>query len=110
LRYQIILGSEQRQLTTTFPKQVFSPIGGNHDMKTQNDDGFGEWLPIDQLKERGLPVTEGLIDAVMKIAGERTAIQRKMKEALLQGDDERALQFARQLVGIAPKPDQHKRT
>lgn len=79
-------------------------------MKTQNDDGFGEWLPIDQLKERGLPVTEGLIDAVMKIAGERTAIQRKMKEALLQGDDERALQFARQLVGIAPKPDQHKRT
>lgn len=47
---------------------------------------------------------DGIIDCAMRIAQQRTATLQQMKDALLNGNTERALHFARQLVGIAPEP------
>lgn len=45
----------------------------------------------------------GVIEAVTKIARERTQILESMKAALVRGDDEEALEKARELTGLPPK-------
>jgi hypothetical protein len=46
---------------------------------------------------------DGVIDAVAEIARERTKILESMKEALLRGDDDEALERARELTGLPRK-------
>jgi hypothetical protein len=45
----------------------------------------------------------GLLDVVMEIGRERSKIHVAMKEALLSGDDEEALELARELTGLPSK-------
>lgn len=46
---------------------------------------------------------DGVIDAIIKIARERTEILESMRAALLRGDDAEALERARELTGLPPK-------
>jgi hypothetical protein len=46
---------------------------------------------------------QGLVDALMEIGQERQKILVAMKAALLRGDDDEALERARQLTGIPTK-------
>lgn len=46
---------------------------------------------------------DGVIDAIAEIALERTRILEAMRAALLRGDDEEALERARELTGLPPK-------
>jgi hypothetical protein len=48
-------------------------------------------------------VTDGLVDAITKIGQERAAVLVAMKEALLRGDDDEALEQARELTGLPSK-------
>jgi hypothetical protein len=48
-------------------------------------------------------VTPGLIDVLMEIGQEREKILVAMKEALLRGDDDEALERARELTGLPRK-------
>jgi hypothetical protein len=46
---------------------------------------------------------DGVIDAITEIARERTEILESMKAALLRGDDDEALERARELTGLPTK-------
>jgi len=46
---------------------------------------------------------DAVIDAISEIARERTKILEAMRAALLRGDDEEALERARELTGLPPK-------
>jgi hypothetical protein len=52
----------------------------------------------------------GLLDALMEIGQERQKILVAMKEALLRGDDDEALERARELTGLPTKraPNGHE--
>ena len=43
----------------------------------------------------------GVIDVIMEVGAGRTALLGKMRRALLAGNDEQALRFARQLCGLS---------
>jgi len=46
---------------------------------------------------------DGVMDAITEIARERTKILESMKAALLRGDDDEALERARELTGLPMK-------
>lgn len=46
---------------------------------------------------------DGVMDAITEIARERTKILESMKAALLRGDDDEALERARELTGLPTK-------
>jgi hypothetical protein len=46
---------------------------------------------------------ESMVDAVIQIGQERRRILASMKEALLRGDDDEALERARELTGLPTK-------
>ena len=47
--------------------------------------------------------SDAVIDTITEIARERTKILESMRAALLRGDDEEALDRARELTGLPPK-------
>jgi hypothetical protein len=64
-------------------------------MKAKQTDGQ-EQVP-------GSETSGALIDAVMEISRERAKILLAMKEALLRGDEDEALERARELTGLPSK-------
>lgn len=67
-------------------------------MRAAGTKQHGRLVPIEEM-----PVTDGLVDAVVKIGQERAAILVAMKKALLRGDDDEALERARELTGLPSK-------
>ena len=57
-----------------------------------------ELVPIE-----GMRVTEGLLDTLIEISRERAEIVEAMKEALVRGDEDEALERARELMGLPRK-------
>ena len=49
----------------------------------------------------------GLVDVLIEIGQERARILDAMKEALVRGDDAKALEYARELAGLRTKRSGH---
>lgn len=49
------------------------------------------------------PFMPGLVDALMEIGKKRATILEAMKDALLRGDEDEALERARELTGLPSK-------
>jgi hypothetical protein len=60
----------------------------------------GEVEPEVDFREASYP---GLVDAIISIGKERQKILSAMKQALLRGDDEEALERAREMTGLPTK-------
>lgn len=50
-----------------------------------------------------MSVNDGVVDAVIKIGHQRAEILKAMKEALVRGDEDEALERARELTGLPSK-------
>jgi hypothetical protein len=66
-----------------------------------------ELIPVEQMH---LSIDGGVLDAVIEIGQQREKILVAMREALVRGDDDEALERARELTGLPSKRPSNSRS
>jgi hypothetical protein len=58
-------------------------------------------LPTREMEAVTSPTLSGIVNAVLEVSRQRNALLNQLRSALQSGDDQQALQVARQLCGLS---------